>query len=267
MASFTPVNLDDVGLEIRTYFVRSRNVLLARAELGELYVDYYLHLAANGVKPPPEHDAMFKRALAAFVLHAASRPRNELTAWTLNFQAPAVNLFLTGDNETSAVAGRIFSENVRELPENVFYADVVRGREPKRRSAVNFVGADPLVAVEKFYAQSEQRLARYFQTGEEEFALITEHPDCDVGWLRGLTVEQVKAIEQTETLSLLETRVVRWHCGCNQERMLEVLAPAMRNDPAELFGGDEKIEIRCPRCAARYQVTQGEMQAFIARGK
>ena len=267
MASFTPVNLDDAGLAIRTYFVRSRNALFVRVDFSELYVDYYLHLAANALKPSPEHDAMFKRALAAFVLHTASRPRNELTAWTMNFQAPPLNLFLTGDNETSAVAGRIFSENVRELPENVFYADVVRGREQTRRSAVNFAGPDPLAAVEKFYAQSEQRLARYFQTGEEEFALVVEHPDCDLGWLRGLTIEQVKEIEKTETLSIVETRIARWHCGCNHERMLEVLAPVMRSDPSELFSGGDEIEIRCPRCAARYEVTRAEMEGFIADGK
>lgn len=267
MASSTPVNPADAGLEIRTSFVRNRNALVARADLSELYVDYYLHLAANGLKPAPQHDAMFKRALAGFVLHAASRPRDELTAWTMNFQTPPVNLFLTGDNETGTATGRIFAENVRELPENVFYSDVVRGREPKRRSAVSFTGADPLIAVEKFYAQSEQRLARYFQTGEEEFALVTEHPDCDLGWLRSLTTEQVKDLDKSETLSLLETRVVRWHCGCNQARMLEVLAPAMRSDPAELFGADEKIEIRCPRCAARYTVTREAMEAFVAGQK
>ena len=44
------------------------------------------------VKVAPEHDALFKRALVAFVLHAAARPRNELTAWTVNFQEPRVNL-------------------------------------------------------------------------------------------------------------------------------------------------------------------------------
>ena len=264
MPKFTPVNTADAGLEIRTNFVRSRNVLLARAHLSELFVDYYLHLAANGIKPAPEHDALFKRGLAAFVLHTASRPRNELTAWTMNFQEPRLNLFITGDNETSAVAGRIFAENVRELPENVFYSDVVRGREPKRRSAVNFTGADPLLAVEKFYAQSEQRLGRYFQTEEEEFALVVEHPDSDLGWLRSLTTEQVRDLDKTETRSPLETRIVRWHCGCNQERMLEVLAPAMRSDAAELFAGEVKIEIRCPRCAARYSVTRAEMEAFVA---
>ena len=252
------------GFQVRTFFVRDRNALFARVDMTDLYVDYYLHLSENGLKPAPEHDALFKRALAGFVLHGVSRPWNELTAWTLNFQQPLVNLFLTGDNETGGVAGRVFADNVRELPENLFYADVVRGKEPKRRSTVNFTGADPLTAVEKFYDQSEQRLGRFFQTGEEEFAFVIEHPDCDLAWLRGLTVEQVKAIDTTETLSELESRLVRWHCGCNQKRILGVLAPAMRSDPADLFGGEEKIEVRCPRCAARYTVTREAMEAFVA---
>src|SRR3954469_17248094 len=100
MSESSPVNTADAGLEVRTHFVRNRNVLIAQANFGDLFVDYYLHLSANQIKPAPEHDALFKRALAAFVLHCASRPRNELTAWTINFQEPRVNLFLTGDNET-----------------------------------------------------------------------------------------------------------------------------------------------------------------------
>src|SRR6185369_1899652 len=113
MVETTPPNPADAGLEVRTYFVRQRNALLARAEFSELFVDYYLHLSSNQIKVAPEHDAMFKRALAAFTLHCASRPWNELTAWTVNFQSPLVNLFLTGDNETGAVTGRIFDENVK----------------------------------------------------------------------------------------------------------------------------------------------------------
>jgi molecular chaperone Hsp33 len=267
MPEITPPNPADAGLELQTKFVRSRNALLAQADCSDLFVDYYLHLGAQQMKPAPEHDAMFKRALAAFVLHCASRPRHELTAWTINFQAPRVNIFLTGDNETGAVTGRIFDENVKELPENVFYADVVRGGEPKRRSAVNFSGTDPFAAVERFYAQSEQRGARYFQLGEEEFALVTEHPDADLEWLRGLTPSAVRDLDKTETVVLLEKRVCRWHCGCNQARMLEVLGPTMRQDPKVLFGDGEKLEIRCPRCGARHAVTREAMEAFVADAK
>lgn len=265
MPETTPPNTADAGLEVRTYFVRSRSALLARAFFSDLYVDYYLHLSEQKIHYAPEHDAMFKRALAAFVLHSASRPWNELTAWTINFQQPLVNLFLTGDNGTGAVTGRVFDEDVKQLPENIFFSDVVRGSQPKRRSAVNFSGADPLAAVEAFYAQSEQRIGRIFQLGEEDFAMLTEHPDCDLDWLKNLTVEDVRTLDQRETLVLMERRIHRWHCGCNQERMMEVLAPTMRQDPEGLFAGDEKIEIRCPRCGARHAITREALEAFVAK--
>lgn len=267
MPETTPPNIADAGLEIRTTFVRERNALLARADFGELFVDYYLHLGANQIKVAPEHDALFKRALAAFTLHCASRPRNELTAWTINFQRPLVNLFLTGDNSTGAVTGRIFDENVKEGPENLFFADVVRGTQPKRRSAVPFGGDDPVAAAEAFYTRSEQRGARYFQLGEEEFALVTEHPDCDLPWFRGLTPEQVRDLDRTQTLALLERRIYRWHCGCNQDRMMEVLTPTMKHDPESLFGDDPKVEIRCPRCGARHMITREALEAFVARAE
>jgi molecular chaperone Hsp33 len=265
MPDITPPNTADAGLEINTRFVRSRNALVAQGEFGDLFVDYYLHLQTHDIHPSPGADGVFKSALAAFVLHCASRPRNELTAWTINIQQPLMNVFLTADNETGAVAGRVFEENVKELPENIFYSDVVKLGQPKRRSAVSFEGPDPIRAAEKFYSQSEQRLARYFQLDEEEFVLITEHPDCDVKWLQGLTTGQVANLENAETLVPLERRVYRWHCGCNQDRMLEVLAPTMKQDPEGLFGDQEKIEIRCPRCAARYAITREAMEAFVAK--
>lgn len=264
MAESSPINPDASGLEVRTYFVRGRNALLARADFSELFVDYYLHLADHKITVAPEHDAMFKRALAAFTLHCASQPRNVMTAWTMNFQQPLVNLFLAGDNEFGSVTGRVFAEDVKVLPEAIFYADVVRGLQPPRRSMVNVTGSDPLQAVETFYAQSEQRAARYFQTGEESFVMLTEHPDCDTEWLQAQTAADLTEIDKNETLVLLETRVQRWHCGCNHERMLQVLLPVMQQDPDGLFGADPKIEIRCPRCAARHAVTREALEAYAA---
>ena len=76
--------------------------------------------------------------------------------------------------------------------------------------------------------------------------------------------DAVRQLEKTETLAPIETRVSRWHCGCNQARMMEVLAPAMRQNPADLFGADEKLEIRCPRCGARHAITREAMEAFVA---
>lgn len=264
MPESTPVNPAEPGHEVRTRFVRGRNALVARATFSELYVDYYLHLGAHGVKPPEALDAAFKRALAAFVLHCASRPRNEITAWTINLQEPRVNLFLTGDNQIGTVVGRVFDENVKELPENLFYSDVIRGGQPKRRSVVSFTGGDPVTGVEEFYARSEQRPVRFFQLAEEEFALVSEHPDCDQAWFAALDADAVRRLEETETTSLMETRIFRWHCGCNQDRMLEVLAPVMRTDAEGLFEGAPVITIQCPRCAARHAITREALEAYVA---
>ena len=96
--------------------------------------------------------------------------------------------------------------------------------------------------------------------------MVTEHPDSDLNWLKSLTTEQAQNLEKEETLSLLERRVYRWHCGCTQDRMMDILAPAMRHDANELFGENEKIEIRCPRCGGRYSISREAMEAHLARG-
>jgi molecular chaperone Hsp33 len=253
------------GIEVRSHFVRSRNAVVIRAAFSELYVDYFLHLAAHQLKPAPEHIALFKDALAAFVLHCTTRPRYEMLAWTLHFEQPPVNLFLTADTEEEAVTGRILAENVREMGANYLYSDVVAGRQPTRRSMINFTGEDSFRAAEAFYLQSEQRPARFFALAPEEFVMVCSHPDCDTAWFDALTVETLRDLDKTETLALLERRRYRWHCGCNQEKILGVLAPAMRDDPAGLFGTDNSIQVNCPRCAARHLITREALEAYLAQ--
>lgn len=259
-----PVN----GAEIITEFVRHRNVLITRGDLSALFVDYYLHLADNHLKPAPEHDRLFKQALAAFALHAASRPRFEHLAWTIGLQDPRLNLFFTGDNEDCTVAGRIFTENVREAEKNVFYSDLMprRGAE-KRRSVVNFDGADLFQAAEHYYATSEQRIARYFDLGEDQFAMLVSHPDCDEAWLKQVDTAGVKALAQTEIVSRIERRAYRWLCGCTQQKIMGALAPAVRGGLEELFGEQESIHVQCPRCAAAHVITREAMEAFLAATK
>lgn len=248
---------------MRTYFVRGRNALVARADFGELYVDYYLHQGQYGYHHAPAHDGMLKEALAALTLHCASRPRNETSAWTIHFEDPLLNLFVTGDNLFSRVVGQIFTENVKETGQNLFLADVVRVGEQARRSAVEFEGADSLLAVERYYVQSEQRPARYFRFGPEELVMISAQPGCDLAWFEALDLAAVQTLDERETLSLLEQRYYHWECGCSQGRMFEVLAPVMISDPEGLFGEESRIRMSCPRCGARYVVTREGLEAYM----
>ncbi|MDQ6860043.1 MAG: Hsp33 family molecular chaperone HslO [Verrucomicrobiota bacterium] len=252
------------GLNVRTYFVRERNALVARADFGELYVDYYLHQGQYGYSHAPEHDGMLKEALAALTLHCASRPWNEAWAWTIHFQEPLLNLFVTGDNRRGIIVGQIFTENVKDDGRNLFCADLVKEREGSRRSAIEFTQRSPFAIVEEYYAQSEQRPARYFQHGPEDFVMISAQPGCDLDWLHNLDAEKIRAFDGTETLSLLEQRVYHWGCGCSQERMFSILAPIMRSNPAELFGEESVLRISCPRCGALHTITREALEAYVA---
>jgi len=253
------------GAVVTADFVRHRNVLLLQADMGPLFVDYYLHLADHGIKHTPQQDAQLKQALTAFTLHAAARPRNEHLAWTIGLQRPPLNLFLAGDNEDCTVTGRLFTENVREAPENRFYSELMPGRgAEKRRSVVSFPGDDLFAAAEAFYTASEQRPARFFDLGEDQFAMLLSHPDADEAWLRAVTIDDVKTVAKTQTLSRIERRLYRWHCGCEQRKILAALAPAAKHGLGELFGDGEIIHVQCPRCAANYTITREAMEAWLA---
>ncbi len=247
--------------------MRERNALLARADFGDLYVDYYLHQGQYGYRHAPEHDGMLKEALAALTLHCASRPWNESWAWTIHFREPLMNLFVTGDNRHGLIVGQIFTENVKDDGRNLFAADVVRERADSRRSSIEFTSQTPFAIVEEFYARSEQRPARYFRYGPEDFVMISAQPDCDLDWFHGLDDEKVRALDQSETLSLLEARTYRWGCGCSQDRMFTVLGPMMRTDPNALFGGEDLLRIGCPRCGALHTITREALEAYVAETK
>ncbi len=250
-------------IDVRCYFVRGRNALLARGDLSGLFLAYYLHLMAIGEKHPPQLDTMLKEALVGVTLHAASRPRNERHAWTISVQHPLANFFVTADNTTGFVTGRVFTEDVKRAERSVFYAQAQRHPEPPQMSVIGIETVQLLDAVEQFYRQSEQRLARFFEHGPEDYVFISAQPGCDLVWLESLTGEEVRKLDQTEQLSLLEKRAYHWECGCTLERIYQVLAPQGRMRVEELFGGDEFLKVTCPRCGMRYRAHREQFEAWL----
>jgi molecular chaperone Hsp33 len=253
-------------LEIRTYFVRGRNALLARGDFSNLWIDYYLHLADTDQQLSPEIDYELKDAIAALCLHAAGRPWGERIAWTLHFEDPLRNYFVTADNPLGRVVGTCFTDEVKSKGQDLFYADVIADRKPPRRSVVELHEQTLWQNVEQFYGQSEQRSARFFHYSEEDLVLVSAQPDCDEEWLAALSEEDIRTLDQKEELSLLEQRHFHWKCGCSEEKMLQVLAPGMRTDPECLFADEPSLRMRCPRCGQRYVITREAMECFLETG-
>lgn len=253
------------GIEVQSLFVRERNALLTRADFSDLYVDYYLYQAQYGYQHDPKHDGLFKEALAALTLHCASRPWKESSAWTVHFEDPLLNLFVTGENMHGRVTGQIFTKDVKQVASNRFLAETVRTSGQLHRSVVDFTGTDPLAAAETYYSRSEQRPARFFRSDTDAFLMVSAQPDCDLAWLEALDEKNAWAMDQHETLSLLEKRVYHWECGCNHEKMCSVLGSVAQRDSESLFGDSPQLSMSCPRCGARYVITREALEAFIKR--
>lgn len=247
------------GVTVENTFVRHRNVLLSETDFSPLYVDYYLHCKDYAIRHEPVFDQLFKELLAAFTLHCASRPRNEVLGWTLRYADPLCSVFLAGDTELGTVAGRLFTSGIRPGGESEMYQEIKRPGKPLQRSYVDFVGKDAVSPVERFYAQSEQRPGRVFYPGGDRAILATAHPDYDEGWFTTLSTDALSELSEKEESTLLETRRYRWFCGCSLEKIREVLRPIYAGDPEQIFGNDPTATVNCPRCAAKYTVAKEDL--------
>jgi molecular chaperone Hsp33 len=249
-------------VELRSYFVRKRNALLVRGRFSPLYLDYYLHLMQHGIQHAESLDQMLKDTLAALALHLCSRPQDEICAWTIHVKEPQrANVFVTGSTRPGRVTGRVFTEDVRQEGEAMFIAQTTRPDHQPRQSMIEFYGDDMLKAVETFYTTSEQRLTRFFRLEDEEFVQISAEPDCDEVWLSELALENVLELENTEHLTLLETRGYLFDCGCSVERLMPIIMRLPQDDLDHIFA-DGIAQITCPRCGSVYRTPKESFEQW-----
>ncbi|GAB4173058.1 MAG: hypothetical protein Fur0032_12590 [Terrimicrobiaceae bacterium] len=254
----------DASLEVRTYFVREKNALVARGLFGDFYADLLLHEADHGLNYGETGEALLRDALASLALHAASRPWAESMAWTIHFQSPLRNVFVSADNPLGLLTGTVFTDDVKDTGRNLFYSQVTAGKVEPRSSFIEFTGTEVIPSAEAFFERSEQRPTRIFRLDEEDFVMIQAQPDCDLDWLFGLDTDATRFLDSDLTLSLLEKRTFAFRCGCTDGKMMDVLAPMMSANPEGLFGDEEVLRMRCPRCGARHVITREALEAHLA---
>jgi molecular chaperone Hsp33 len=248
--------LDDGIVRVECRFIRGRNALLCAADFSAMFMDLYLHLGQTGVVLGSGADEKLKLLLAALTLHGASRPHAETCAWTMHLEEEGMNLFAVAENPTGHVTGQVFTENVRPAGGNVLHAEVAEAGGARRRSSVDFAGADIFAAAAEYYGRSEQRPARYFELDGDRFALLAAQPDCDTEWVAGVGEDEVCSLANERSRPPLETRTYRFCCGCSPVRVAEALAPALRGDLDGVFGGDTHITVTCPRCGLRHELAR-----------
>jgi molecular chaperone Hsp33 len=243
----------DSWVEVRCYFVRKRNALLVRGKVSSMFMDYFLHLMEYHLKNSAKMDDLMKDALTGMVLHLSSRPHDEACAWTIHLEDPAMNLFVAGSSRDGHVTGRVFEKDIKKTDKNLFIAQSVRNQQGSRQSMIDFSGSDIHSAIEQFYTQSEQRMTRIFQLEDEDYLQISAEPDCDLEWLKSLSLQDVIDLDKVEELSLLEQRSYRFYCGCEPEKLYPLI-DRLPDEDIEFVFADGVAKINCPRCAAEYHI-------------
>lgn len=242
---------------VHRFIERSSDVIIARADCDRLITAYEDHVRRWENQIDGLALVLASQGLGAATLHLSCRPAGETVGWTINIRKPPTNLFITGDSSLRTVTGRVFAENVRTAESSRVFVQISRPGESLAQSTVDVVGLDVLEMFDQFYDQSEQTPARFFEIDEREYMMIVGLPDVDEGWLRELTIEEAIELSEGELKSLGQM-VYRFHCGCNPERIIELMLNLYGEQPGELFQGDHDVEVLCPRCGRRWHVAREE---------
>lgn len=254
-------SIAEPDIEVRTYFARGRNALVARGDFSEIFAAWYLHRMDHGIEVPAAMEEAGREALAALTLHCAGRPWKECCAWTVKFPEPRMNIFVAGNNSNGTVIANLQTDGLKSVEGGMFHSDVIEDLKPPRRSVVDFNEASFLRAAEIFYSRSEQRTVRFFWHGDEDMVMVAAQPDCDEEWMAALTPESIRSLDRDVELALLEKRNYSFTCGCNQERMLTLLLPVFQRQADELFHGEATLTVVCPRCGGSHILTREAMEA------
>ena len=128
------------------------------------------------------------------------------------------------------------------------------------QSSVALEGLDVLEMFEQYYQRSVQTQARLFEIDAVTFIMLLALPDADRDWIDQLTREEAAERIAGDQVRPLEALVFRFQCGCNQERMREIVQGLYESEREELFQGDPGVEVLCPRCGRRWWVEAKDVQ-------
>jgi molecular chaperone Hsp33 len=148
------------------------------------------------------------------------------------------------------------SEGVHVEEQSRLFVQVSRPRQEPHTSVTEVEGLDLLNIFGQFYAQSEQLPARFFRLPDEIYISVHALPGVDRPWVAGLDASA--AWRLLLAAPSIEERVLRFECGCTPEKMHQTVRALFGERPDELFQGETRVEVSCPRCGRRWWLTREE---------
>jgi hypothetical protein len=249
-------------------YIRSREIFLIRADMGEYLIDYYIHRKDHAPVTKAEHDAKLKDLIACFAIHLAARTTLETHAWTLHIVSEEpYSLFVTGstgeiDDKGIArgfLVGHILTEHIRHSDTNGLHAQFTsKGKTFK--SYVSCDSSDIPAMVEAFYQQSEQRPIRIKVSSTSDTAVgLAALPGYDPEWFRAADIDELVASSGQLDKTEMRNCAFTFTCDCSPEKLLPFFRTLAPETLHELYGDDESLQITCPRCGKQFTIDRDQI--------
>lgn len=239
--------------------------LLINLDMSGYLLDYYLHLRQHVPDMSPEHDEKLKELIACFALHLTVHPPQGTYAWTVHLVSEKpYSLFVAGSalpgrHSRSYIVGHVLTENIRYTDVNSFHSQFVNNEGTSFRSYVQCESPEIPRMVEHFYAQSEQLPLRLAISRTSDTAVaLAALPEYNQEWFA--TADPEAIVHSTEIIKKeMRTCEFVFACDCSPEKLLPYFRSVDKTTIDELYGTDAALQISCPRCGKRFEISREEV--------
>ncbi len=189
---------------------------------------------------------------AAAGLVAVSLPERESWGWSLSLPGLTTGLFCAIEPE-GMISGRII-----ETEKDKNTAVVQRQKPGSKMTQSNFSlkNSNPVKAVEQYFEESEQNLVRIAVNQQGDGVLIHALPGGNFERTKSLSDDALISLcirmSQNDEINKLEEVLLFYECRCTDEMILNMITSLPEKQRKDLWVGQEKLEIECPRCSRKF---------------
>jgi len=239
------------------YFWEEPGLLVVTGEAEEIYRGYAAYNERYGIADADPGAAMLlKRLFAGAGLAAVSLSPRESWGWSLAVPGSTVGLFC-GVEPEGMVCGRVLESDSSQQEAAVQRQD---GRSPCTQSHFTLTGSDPAGAVERYFEEAQQILARVAVDDNGKGVLVCPLPGGRFDVIGGLENHELISrcfhMAAAGEMNRLEEVLLFYECRCNDEVMLSMITGLPRQQRKELWKDTDVISVVCPRCGRSYTVRQ-----------
>jgi redox-regulated HSP33 family molecular chaperone len=124
------------------------------------------------------------------------------------------------------------------------------------QSNFSLKSSNPVKAAEQYFEESEQNLVRIAVNQKGDGVLIHALPEGSFEKINSLSDDDLIALcirmSKNDEIKKLEEVLLFYECRCTDEMILNMITGLPEKQRKELWAGQKKLEIECPRCSRNF---------------